>query len=301
MGRRGQPFAGRKLAGWAAALTIALGCAHAQAPARLFQKTPSEWTASQAPFRIAGPVYYVGSQDLAAYLIVTHDGLMLIDGGLAQNASMVLANIRALGFDPKRIRILLNSHAHLDHAGALAEIKAETGARLYASAGDRPLLESGGAHDPSLGEGYSFPPVKVDQVIGDGQRISLGGVTLTALLTPGHTPGCTTWSMPVKADGKVRQALFICSVSVLPSVRLAGPHPSWPTIAGDYARSFEVLKAQPCDIFLGAHASFYDMAAKRAKMAPGSPNPFIDPAGCKTYLARSEVVFHQRLAKDQAG
>lgn len=259
------------------------------------------WGIPQEPFRIADNLYYVGDQDLAVYLIVTPKGLIVLDGGYVKTGPQVLANIRKLGFDPANIKILLNSHAHTDHAGGLAALKAASGAALFASARDKPYLESGGHDDPVLANLALFPAVKVDRLVTDGQKVSLGGVTLTAHLTPGHTPGCTTWSMPVKADGRLRQALFICSVTVLPMTHLSGPKASWPGIAGDFDHSFKVLHALPCDVFLASHGGFYGMQAKRAALAanPKGPNPFIDPAGCKAYLDRGEATFRARLAAEK--
>ena len=260
----------------------------------------ADWMAPIEPFRIAGNVYYVGSRDLASYLIVTPKGDILLDVGVNENAALVQANIRKLGFDPRQIRIILNSHAHLDHAGGIAAMKAFAHAQFVASAGDKPVLESGGRADFHFGPRPQFPAVKVDRVIGDGGQVNLGGVTMTAHLTAGHTKGCTSWTMPVQVDGQPRQALFICSVSILSGYRLIGD-PAYPEMGADYAHTYQVLHGLPCDVFLGSHGQFYGMLAKRQAMLahPKSPNPFVDPAGCKAFIDRNEAAFRQKLAASQ--
>ncbi|HEY4986807.1 MAG TPA: subclass B3 metallo-beta-lactamase [Bradyrhizobium sp.] len=248
-----------------------------------------------APFRIADNLYYVGAKDVTSYLIVTKAGLIVLDGGFAETAPEILANIRTLGFDPKHIRILLNSHAHLDHAGGLAALKAESGATFYASAPDAPVLAAGGANDFAL-KGATFPPIKADKIIADGGTVTLGGVTLTAHVTAGHTKGCTTWTMPVMVDSKPQGALFLCSLSILSTYRLIGD-PNYPTQAADYQKSFATLKGLKCDVFLASHGSFFGMLAKREKLLAGAkPNPFIDPEGCRAFVATAEAEFDRRLA-----
>lgn len=263
--------------------------------------SPADWLAPQEPFRIADNLYYVGSADVGVYLIKTPKGLIVLDGGYGPWGPVVLDHIRKLGFDPKDIKVLLNSHAHADHAGGLAALKAAApGAKLYAAPRDAPLLENGGHDDPALGNALTFDPVHVDHLLKDGETVSLGGAAMTAHFTPGHTRGCTTWTLPVTVDGKARTALFACSFSVLPMMRLAGPQATWPGIAGDYEGTFRTLRALPCDIFLGAHAGFFGMAGKRAKQTadPKGPNPFYDPAGCKAYIDAGEKTFRTRLAAD---
>ena len=260
----------------------------------------ADWTQPLEPFRIAGNIYYVGAKDLSSYLIVTPKGDILLDVGVNENAALVQANIRKLGFDPRQIRSILNSHAHLDHAGGIAAMKAFTHAQFVASARDKPVLESGGSADFAFGPRPQFPAVKVDRVIDDGGKVSLGGVTMTAHLTPGHTKGCTSWTMPVQVDGQTKQALFICSVSILPNYKLTG-NPAYPDQGADYAHTYQVLHGLPCDVFLGAHGQFYGMLAKRQAMLehPSAPNPFVDPAGCKTFIDRNEAAFEKKLAASQ--
>lgn len=249
-----------------------------------------------APFRIADRLYYVGTNDISAHLIDSGDGLVLIDAGYEATAPLVLASIRALGFDPADIRILLISQAHFDHAGGLAAVKAASGARLLASRADGELLERGGRPDPQFGERFPFPPVKVDSHVRDGERLKLGRVTLTAHLTPGHSPGCTTYTLPVTDHGRSYVAQFNCSTSV-PGYRLAGA----PALIAAYEATFAKLKHLPCDIPLNAHGSFIGLDAKRAALAAGGKsNPFVDPAGCRAAIERSETAFRAQLARETA-
>jgi metallo-beta-lactamase class B len=258
----------------------------------------AEQNQPQAPFRIADNVYYVGMSDVTSFLVVTRDGAILLDGGFDTSAPAILEHIKALGFDPKTVKFLLNSHAHLDHAGGLAALKAATGAVMVASAPDAPVLEAGGANDFALK--LPFPPVKVDRIVKDGEAVTLGGVSITAHITAGHTKGCTTWTLPVTIDGKPQNALFLCSLSVLPVYRLIGD-PNYPGQAADYEKSFATLKTLPCDVFLASHGGFFDMKGKLAKLQAGAkPNPFVDPQGCRTFFAKAEAAFDQRLAACRA-
>jgi len=253
-----------------------------------------------APFKIGEGLYYVGASDYASYLIVTKAGLIVIDGGDATVGHQVVGNIRTLGFDPQQVKILLNTHQHYDHAAGLAELKKVSGARLYASAADGAIIAQGGRGDPFLkGERFYYEPVKPDVTLKDGQTVSLGGWTLTAHITGGHTKGCTTWTFPVTVAGKVLQALVHCSSSVLPGYKL-GKVETYPGQTADYQRSFATWKALPCEVFLASHASFYGMQAKRAELDAGKADAFVDPQGCKTYYAKSEAAFRAELAKQQA-
>jgi len=252
-----------------------------------------------SPFRIADNLYYVGASDIAAYLVVTDGGLALIDGGYPSTAGQILANIKALGFEPRAVKVLLSSHAHVDHAGGLAELKAATGAVLYASAEDGTLMRRGGKDDFFLGDRYPYPPVTPDHVLADGQKVTIGDVVLTAHLTPGHTKGCTTWTFPVRVDGQPKQALVLCSLSILPGYRLVGD-PTYPNMAEDFAHSYAVLKALPCEVFLASHGQFFGLTEKRAAMRPDAPNPFVDPAGCKAYFATKKAEFEAELKKQKA-
>ena len=250
-----------------------------------------------APFEIADGVYYVGASDIASYLFRTRAGLILLDGGYDTTAPLILANIATLGFDPKAVKILLSTHGHLDHAGGLARLKRETGATLYASALDGALMARGGKGDFGLKDLAPYPPVIADRTLVDGQKVSLGGVTLTAHLTPGHTRGCTTWTLPVRVAGKVRQALILCSNSILPPYRLDAAHESYPGIAADYEKSYAFWRGAPCEVFLASHGIFFDMQAKRAALLAGKTDAFVDPAGCKAWFDKGYAGFRAELKK----
>jgi metallo-beta-lactamase class B len=252
-----------------------------------------------APFRIGDGLYYVGASDYASYLIATKAGLIVIDGGDAVTGHQVVANIRKLGFDPAQVKILLNTHQHYDHAGGLAELRKVSGAKLYASAADGAVIAAGGRGDPFLkGERYYYEPLKPDVALKDGQKVSLGGWTLTAHITGGHTKGCTTWTFPVTVAGQTRQALVHCSSSVLPGYKL-GKVETYPGQTADYERSFATWKALPCEVFLASHGQFYGMQAKRRQLDAGKADAFVDPQGCKAFYAASEAAFRAELSKQQ--
>jgi len=276
---------------------IALAGAAAVGGVALAQGWPAAWLKPAPPVKIADNLYYVGSEGLSAFLITTPKGHILIDGPMEQNVATVEANIKALGFKLSDVDILLNTHAHFDHAAGLARLKADTGAALLASAGDRPLLEKGvypGSEDVAV---LRFKPVKVDAVIKDRDTVTLGGVTLTANITPGHTPGCTTWTFPVKIDGVVRKAILWCSTTVAAN-RLA-PKPQYPKIVADYRASFVRLGALKADVFLAPHPDQFGFAEKRAAAAPGKPSPFVDPAELPRRIAESRAAFEAELARQQ--
>ncbi|SMF77924.1 subclass B3 metallo-beta-lactamase SIQ-1 [Allosphingosinicella indica] len=257
-----------------------------------------KWSEPIAPFKIADGLYHVGSRDIAAFLIDGgKDGLVLLDAGVPDFAPRVIENIRTLGFDPKRVRILLNSQAHFDHAGGLAAIQKATGAKLLLSAPDAALMKRGGKRDFAFGDAVPYPVARVDGIVKDAHRVTIGTATLTAHITPGHTKGCTTWTMPLKVDGATKTALFICGTSA-PGYRLIG-NPAYPNIVADFRASFAKLKALPCDIFLGSHGSYFNMDEKRGR-AGATPNPFLDPEGCSAFLDASSRRFETELAKQQA-
>jgi metallo-beta-lactamase class B len=253
-------------------------------------------------FKIADGLYYVGAADYSSYLIVTKAGLIVIDGGDATTGHQIVGNIRTLGFDPAKIKILLNTHQHFDHAAGLAELKraAAKDVKFYASAKDGAIVAAGGKGDPFLkGERFEYEPVKPDVIVKDGDTVSLGGWTLTAHLTAGHTAGCTTWTFPVTVADKVRQALDLCSASVLPGYKL-GKTETYPGQTADYERSFAFWRSQPCEVFLGSHGQFFGLPKKKAELDAGKADAFVDPAGCKAFFDRGYAGFQATLAKQQA-
>jgi metallo-beta-lactamase class B len=283
------------LASLACALLLAGGSAHAEPP---FAKERVEWNQPQKPFHIIGNIYYVGTAGVSAFLIVTPKGDILTDGGLPESAPLIEKNIQALGVKLSDVKILLNSHAHFDHSGGLAKLKADTGAQFIASTGDRPFLESG--HIPyGPSSQIDTTPVHVDRAVKDGDAISLDGVTLTAHVLPGHTKGCTSWTMPLSDAGVTHKAMFFCSITVGGN-SIAGKL-AYPTIVSDYRASFARLKKMDADIFLAPHGEQFGMAGKLARMKPGAPNPFIDAGELPRLVARMEAAFDKDLARQQAG
>jgi metallo-beta-lactamase class B len=258
------------------------------------------WNQPVDPFRIFGPLYYLGASDIAAYAIATSEGLIVLDGGFPETAPLIEKNLATLGFRIGDVKILLNSHAHFDHAGGLAELAAKSGALVVASEGDAAQLEAGGKGDFAWGDDATFPPVTVGRRVRDRETVTLGGVTLTAQITAGHTRGCTSWTARFEQAGVARDAVFVCSVSVPDpaSYRLAD-NPRYPEIARDYEASFRRLRELPCDLFLGAHGAFFDLAGKtkRRAMGMGMRDPFVDPEGYRTYVDRAEAAFRAALAQ----
>ena len=261
-------------------------------------QTPANWTDSIAPFRLIDNVHYVGSAGLSAWLITTSKGHILLDVGLPRNATMVERNIERLGFRLTDVKVLLNTHAHFDHAGGLAQLKRRTGARLFAMTGDRTALERGVYVGSESEVAYRFPAVRVDSVIADGATVTLGAVTLTANLTAGHSAGCTTWTLPVQADGVQHTAAFFCSASVAAN-RLT-PRPQYPGIVDDYRRAFARLKAMNADVLLAPHAEIFDLAGRRARLVAGKPNPFIDDTALRRLATTLEAAFEKELARQAA-
>lgn len=280
------------------ALSAAVFVSAAPALAQPAQPKPEVGNEPFAPFKIGEGLYYVGGTDWTSYLIVTKEGLIVIDGGDAAVGKQVVANIKTLGFDPAKVKVLLNTHEHFDHAAGLAEIKrAAPDAKFFASAADGAIVAQGGRGDPFLkGDRFYYDPVTPDFVITDGDQVKLGGWTLTAHITPGHTPGCTTWTFPVTVAGKVRQALDHCSSTVLPGYKL-GKTETYPGQTADFEKSFATWKSLPCEVFIASHGAFYGMKEKKAALQAGKADAFVDPAGCKAFYAKAEAAFRAELKK----
>lgn len=267
------------------------------APRAAAQNNP-DWTEPFPAFRIAGNLYYVGSKGLASYLITTPKGNILINSDLEANVPMIKASIEKLGFKFSDTKILLISHAHFDHDAGSALIKEATGATYMVMDRDVPVVESGGKDDFQYGATSHYTPVKVDRVLHDGSKVELGGTVLTAHLTPGHTKGCTTWTMKVTDGGKTYNVVIIGSPNVNAGYKLVH-NAAYPQIATDYERTWRVLKALPCDIFLGAHGDYFGLLEKYPRFKEGNPNPFIDPEGYKKYVAQKEKDFYAELKKQE--
>lgn len=249
------------------------------------------------PHRIIGNVYYVGSENLASYLITTNAGHILINSSFEETVPLIRASVEKLKFRFQDVKILLTSHAHSDHVAGNALVKRLTGARVLVMAGDENLVRTGGKGDFQYESVWE--PCPVDSVIRDGQEVKLGDAVLVAHRTPGHTKGCTTWTLGVNDGGKVYQVVIIGSPNVNPGYRLVG-NSKYPSISEDFARTFQVLKSLPCDVFLGAHGNYYGMPEKYARLQKGaSGNPFVDPQGYRQYVALKETAFLDELARQE--
>ncbi len=266
----------------------------------LYAQTP-DWTEPFPPHKIADNLYYVGSKGLASYLVTTPQGNILINSSLEASVPLIRASIEKLGFKFGDTKILLISHAHWDHDAGSAALKKLTGAQYAVMDADVPVVESGGKADFHYGKAPEnlYPPAKVDRVLHDGDAVTLGGVTLIAHKTPGHTKGCTTWTMKVTDHGKTYDVVIVGSPNVNTGYKLVN-NALYPQIAQDFETTFRVLKSLPCDIFLGAHGEYYGMIAKYASLQAGAANPFIDPEGYKKYVAEREQAFRDEWKKQLA-
>ncbi len=260
------------------------------------------WTRAFPPFHIAGNLYYVGSEDLASYLVVTPQGDILINSNLESSVPLIKKSVETLGFKFADIKILLISHAHYDHCAGSAEVKRLTGAKYFVMEADVPVVESGGRNDFHYAADKSmwFPPTHVDDVLHDEDRVTLGGSVLTAHLTAGHTKGTTTWTMDEVEGGKTLHVVIVGSPNVNPGYKLVANN-TYPQIAADYQHGFDVMKALPCDIFLGAHGGYFGLIEKYNRWKAGDRNAFIDPQGYKAYVAEREQAFQAELKRQQAG
>jgi metallo-beta-lactamase class B len=248
-----------------------------------------DWHVQFPAFKIAGNLYWVGTADLAIYLIHTPEGNILINANFPQDLPALRKSIDQLGFKYTDTKILLISHAHGDHDAALGLIQKQTGAKVMIMGADVAEMES---------KADGRPGAKVDRTLKDGDIVELGGSKLTARLTAGHTPGCTTWTMQVDEGGRKLNAVIIGSPNVNPGYILVG-NKKYPSIADDYVKSFKLWHELPVDLFLGAHGSYFGMKAKYEKLKPGGANPFIDPAGYKAYVTEREAAFQREWKKQQ--
>ncbi|KYG98335.1 BJP family subclass B3 metallo-beta-lactamase [Bradyrhizobium sp. DOA1] len=288
----------RRLTAALCAIVLLTTGAQAQTIKDFLAAAMQKWTAPFEPFQLIGNIYYVGTGGIAVYVIKTSQGLILMDTAMPQSTGMIKDNIAKLGFKVSNIKLILNSHAHLDHTGGFAEIKKETGAQLVAGERDKPLLEGGYYPGDEKNQDLAFPAVKVDRTVKEGDKVTLGDVTLSAHATPGHSPGCTSWEMSVKDGDQNREVLFFCSGTVALN-RLVG-QPTYPGIVDDYRATYAKAKAMKIDVLLGPHPEVYGMQAKRAEMKDGVPNPFVKPGELATYIAGLSDDFDKQLAKQTA-
>ena len=294
------------VAGFAMLATMAL----AQTTPATLPPTPSSawinqlfdgWRAPVAPQHLVGNLYYVGAVGVSSFLITTGEGHILLDTGFDDTVPIIQHSMEQLGFQLADIKIILSSHAHVDHVGGHARMKQLTGATIYASAADARTLASGGADDflqwPK--ETLLYPPAKAERIVADGDQITLGGVTLTAHLTPGHTRGATTWTMDVSDAGVTRHVVFFSSASINPGTRLLN-NSRYPDIVRDFEATFATLRSLPCDIFFAPHGGQFAMAEKFARLERREKDPFADPEGWRNLVATAEKGFRDQLAVEQS-
>ena len=259
---------------------------------------PGAWSKPFPGHRVIGNLYAVGTYDLACFLITSAEGHILINTGLAESAPLIRDNVESLGFRLEDIRILLTMQAHYDHTAALAEIKKATGARMWATAADAPLLEDGGASDPHFQGEYTFAPVPVDRILRDGEVIELGATRLTVVEMPGHTPGSVGYTMTVTENGRDYRVAIANMGSMNPGLRLS-KDPTYPGIAGDFAETFRRQKAMEVDVWVAAHASQYGLHDKYRPGDAYSPDTFVDPEGFLELVAHYERLFEEQLAAER--
>ncbi len=284
----------RKILVFAAGISVAAGIMSSPA-ARAEQ--PAAWSEPTKPFKIVDDIYYVGTKGLASYLIVSDGEAILLDGTLEENVGYIEQNIQSLGFKVEDVKIIINTHAHYDHAAGIAGLKRDTGAKVMAMEQERSALESGRHEGDNIYGATRFPAVKVDRVLHDGDTISVGSVTMTATLTPGHTKGCTTWSMSAKDGAATRQVVFPCSLTVAGN-KLVG-NAGHPAIVEDYEKSFEIVKSMKADVVLPAHPEFGDLFGRKAKRDAGDEDAFVDRGLLRKLADTSRAAFEKELKAAQ--
>jgi metallo-beta-lactamase class B len=280
---------------FAATALSAAAPAQAQTLKDFLQSRIALWNTPTEPFHVIGNVYYIGTKGIAAYLITGPAGNILIDTAMPEATGQIKANIQKLGFHLADIKLILNTHAHFDHTGGFAEIKRETGAGLVAGAADKPLLEGGYYPGQENADELKFPAVKVDRAVRDGDVVTLGPLSLTAHATPGHSPGCTSWTMDVTEDARPHKIIFFCSATV--ALNQLVKSPTYPGIVEDYRSTFKRAPLLEADVFLAPHPEMYNMEEKRAQIAEGKPNPFVKAGEFQAYVASLQTAFEDALAK----
>ncbi len=256
------------------------------------------WTRPFPAHRVVGNLYAVGTYDLGVFLITSEDGHILINTGLEDSTSLIRGNIESLGFRLEDVRILLTMQAHWDHTAALAEIKQLTGAQMWATAGDAPVLEDGGFSDPHFGGRVSFEPVSVDKIIADGELIELGATRLTVLETPGHTTGSSTYTMRVREDGREYNVAIANMGTINPGKQLV-VDPTYPGVAEDFAKTFRKQKTLEVDVWVAAHGSQYRLHDKYEAGQDYSPETFVDPEGFLAAVERLETLYLEQIASER--
>ena len=259
---------------------------------------PQDWTQPFPGHRVIGNLYAVGTYDLGVFLITSDEGHILINTALEDSVPLIRRNIEAVGFRLDDVKILLTMQAHWDHTAALAEIKQMTGAEMWATAGDAPVLEDGGFSDPHFGGRVSFRPVKVDKILADGEVIELGSTRLKLIESPGHTAGSSSYSMTVSENGRDYRVVIANMGTINRGKRLV-VDPTYPGVADDFAKTFRRQKAMEIDVWVAAHGSQYGLHDKFKPGDPYSPDTFVDPAGFLTAVQRLEALYLRQLEEER--
>ena len=266
--------------------------------ATLLTAQRADWTRPFEGHRVIGNLYHVGTYDLACFLITSPEGHILINTGVEDSTAMLRENIESLGFRIEDVKILLTMQAHWDHTAALAEIKKISGAKMWATGGDAPILEDGGMSDPHFGGKVSFAPVKVDRRIQDGETTELGETRLTVVSTPGHTTGSVSYTMKIREGGRGYDVVIANMGTINQGKRLLD-RPTYPGVAEDFAETFRKQKALPCDIWVAAHGSQYGLHGKYKAGDAYDPETFVDPEGFLAEIERLEKLYLQQLKAEK--
>lgn len=260
-------------------------------------KKALKWEEPAEPVRIVGPIYFVGTKGLGAFLFTTSEGLILMNTGMPSSGPMIVESIRKLGFKPEDIKLMINGHAHIDHAGAFAYLKQQFGAQLAVMKDDVAAMESGDANDFKYANDFVYPAAKVDRVLRDGDTIKMGDLLLTAYHTPGHTRGATTWIANLVVDGKAYVVAFPDGAGFNPGYRLV-KSPSYPGIADDYRRTLHALEMLKPDIWLAQHNEYYDLEGKRTRARTEGVNAWVDPEGYRRWIAGKKRAFEDEVDEE---
>ena len=260
---------------------------------------PEGWTRPYPGFQIIGNLYGVGTYDLSVFLIATDEGHILINTGLEDSTAMIRDNMASLGFELEDVAILLTQQAHWDHTAALAEIKQIAGAEMWATADDARVLEDGGFSDPHFGGRVSFPPVTVDRILGEGNVIELGGVSLSVYEHPGHTEGSSSYAMTVRENGRDYRVL-IANMGTINDGKQLVIDPTYPGVADDFAATYSGQKAMEIDVWVAAHGGQYGLHDKYQPGQAYSPDTFVDPEGFRAAVERLEQIYLQQLEDERA-
>jgi len=273
---------------------------HAQGP-----PWPAEWSAEQEPVRIFGNVYYVGTRGLSAVLITSGEGHVLIDGTMFETAAAVVSHIRAAGFRVEDVKLIVNSHAHFDHAGGIGPLQRASGARVAATPSTARVLQQGssGPDDPQYGVGLAMEPVKNVQVVKDGEALRVGPIAVTAHATGGHTPGGTSWSWQSCEGSRCVRMVYADSLTAVAADNfLFTRSKEYPTALADFERGFATLSTIPCDILLTPHPEMSDLWGRLAKRTPGGPtDPLVDATACRRYADAGRKGLATRVARENSG